>query len=70
MAEVAVKPKVRGKCEDLGRDVYSIGDARKGNKYTKRMEAILNYIQVNFTKGNYVKKVLEELNHFDFNIIS
>ena len=63
------KLKVRGKCEALGSDVYYIWDARQADKYTKTTEAILNYIQGNFNEGKNVKEALEELNHFDFNII-
>ena len=53
------KPNVWVKCEYLIRNVYSIIDAWQADKYTKTMEAILNYVQDNFTKGNYVKKSLE-----------
>ena len=42
------KPKVWGKREALGSNVYSIRDARESNKYTKKIEVILNHIQVNF----------------------
>ena len=41
---IPTKPKVWAKCEDLGSDVYLIGYARQVYKYTKLMEAILNYI--------------------------
>ena len=51
-------PKVRGKCEALGSDVYSIGNAGKAEKYTKTTEAIMNYIQGNFNGGNNVKEAL------------
>ena len=59
------KPKVWGKCEALGSDVYSIRDARQAEKYTKMTEATLNYIQVNFNKGKNAKETLEELENFD-----
>ena len=58
------KPKFWGKCEVLGSNVYSIGDVQQADKYTKTMEAILNHIQGNFNKINYVKEVLEELNDY------
>ena len=63
------KPKFRGKCEALGSDVYLIVDAQQADKYTKIMESILNYIQCNFNKGNYVKQALEELKIFNSNIV-
>ena len=36
------KPKVRGKCEALGSNIYLIGYAQKSDKYTKTTEVILN----------------------------
>ena len=42
------KPKVRGKCEALGSDVYLNGDAKEAYKYTKMMESTPNYIKGNF----------------------
>ena len=64
-----MKLKVWGECEALGSDVYYIVYSRKSDKYTKTAEAILNYIQGNFNKGNDLKEALEEINHFEFNII-
>ena len=49
------KPKVQGECEALVSDVYSVGDTQQADKYIKTTEAILNYIQGNFNKGNDVK---------------
>ena len=57
------KPKVRRKCEALGSNIYLIGDTQQVDKYNKTTEEILNHIQVIFNKGNYVKGVVEELNH-------
>ena len=52
------KTKFRLKCEALGGNLYSIGDAQQANRYTKTMEVILKYIQGNFNKGNDVNKAL------------
>ena len=63
------KQKVWKKCESLGSGICSIRYEIQAEKYTKTMEVILNYIRGNFNEGNGVKLALEELNHFDFNII-
>ena len=65
----STKPQVRGKCEALGSDIYSIGDPRQDYKYTKMTEAILNHIQGSSNKENYVKEALEELNIYHFGVI-
>ena len=39
----SIKPKVQGKCEALGSDIYFIGDPRQEEKYTKMTEVILNH---------------------------
>ena len=49
------KPNVWLKCETLGSDAYSIGDAQQSDKYTKMTEAILIQIQGNFNERNDVK---------------
>ena len=63
------KLKVWGECKSLGCDVYFIVDVQQLDKYTNTKEAILNYIEEIFNEGNYVKELLEELTHLEFNII-
>ena len=64
----STEPEVRRKCEALGRDIYSIGDTQQEHKYTKITEAILNHSQISFNEVNNVKEVLEELNHYKFDV--
>ena len=52
------KTKLWWKCESSGSDVYYIRDSRQAYKYTKTTEGILNYIQGNYNKDNYVKEAL------------
>ena len=64
-----MKQKVWGKCEALGSDIYLIGNALQADNNIKTREVTLNHIHGNQSEGKDVKEELEELNHFNSNII-
>ena len=65
----AKKQGPKGECDELKDNIYSIGDVRQADKYTKTTEAILNYILKNYNNGSDVKKALEDLEDFNFDTI-
>ena len=69
LQNITLTTSLKGECEALGDNMYSIGDTRQADKYTKTTEVILNYIQANYTEGNDVKEALENLNDYDFDQI-
>ena len=60
------KIKRKGECEDLGDNVYYIGDARQADNYTKVTKNILKYIQRMYTYGFDIKEALDNKEDFDF----
>ena len=58
----------KGACEDLKDHVYTVGDAKQADRYTKTTEQILNYIQREYDQGQEVKDSLEQLEEFDMEL--
>ena len=56
---------LKGACEDLKDNVYTIGDAKQADRYTKTTESIVNYIQRTYDEGQDVKDALVKLQHTD-----
>ena len=57
--------RFKGACEGLKDHVYTVGDARQADRYTKTTEQILSYILREYTQGRDVKTSLEELEAVD-----
>ena len=56
---------LKGACEELKDNVYTLGDAKQADRYTKTTEAIVNYIQRTFDKGQDAKDALVALQQTD-----
>ena len=56
---------LKGVCEELKDNVYTVGDARQADRYTKTTEQIVNYIQRTYDEGQDVKDALVALEHVD-----
>jgi hypothetical protein len=57
----------RGAIEELKDNIYIVGDARQADKYNKTTEAILSYIQTNYTEGQDVVEGLTSMTDPNFN---
>ena len=55
-----------GACEELRDNVYSLGDARQADRYTKTTEEIINFIQRTFNEGQDVVDSLTTMTQKDF----
>ena len=56
---------LKGACEELKDCVYTVGDARQADRYSKTTERIVNYIQTNYEQGQDVKDALVALEPLD-----
>ena len=60
--------RFKGACEELKDHVYTVGDAKQSDRYTKTTERILDYILGNFDQGCDVRTSLEELKEVDMEL--
>jgi len=56
---------LKGACEELKEHVYTVGEARQADRYTKTTEQIVNYIQRTCEDGQDVKDALVHLEDVD-----
>ena len=56
---------LKGACEELKDNVYTVGDAKQADQYNKTTESIVNYIQRTYDEGQDVKDALVALEHVD-----
>ena len=56
---------LKGACEELKDNVYTVGDAKQADRYNKTTESIVNYIQRTYDEGQDVKDALVALEHVD-----
>lgn len=56
---------LKGACEELKDNVYTVGDAKQADRYSKTTESIVNYIQRNYDDGQEVKDALVKLQNAD-----
>ena len=58
----------KGACEELQDSVYTVGDNRQADRYTKTTENIVNYIQRTYEDGQDVKDALVQLEGLDLDL--
>ena len=56
---------LKGACEELKEHVYTIGDAKQGDRFTKTTEQIVDYIQRTYDEGQDVVDALVNLEQVD-----
>ena len=57
---------LKGACEELKDNVYTVGDAKQADRFTKTTENIVNYIQRTYEEGQDVMDALVKLEDVDF----
>ena len=57
---------LKGACEELKDNVYTVGDAKQADRFTKTTENIVNYIQRTYDEGQDVMDALVNLEDVDF----
>ena len=62
------KPQLKGQCEELGEHVYTVGDAKQADRYTKTTEAICNHILRTFDQGEQVTQSLQKFDPYNMEL--
>ena len=57
---------LKGACEELKDNVYTVGDAKQADRFAKTTENIVNYIQRTYDEGQDVMDALVNMEDVDF----